>query len=135
MSGNGMGRPSDYSEELAAEICGRLANGESLKSICSSDAKPDASTVYRWLVAHETFREMYARAREDQADTLADEILSIADKAEDANLARLQVDARKWVAAKLKPRKYGERVDHTHAGPDGGSIQSEVRVVFDRPAS
>jgi hypothetical protein len=69
---------------------------------------------------------MYARAREDQADTLADEIVGISDESaitakvdgEEVRFAldatavarnRLRVDARKWVAAKLKPRKYGDR--------------------------
>lgn len=99
-------------------------NGESLKSITAGEDMPDRSTVYRWLLAHEGFRDIYTRAREDQADTLADEIIDIADDSandlmvgengdevvnrENVNRARLRVDARKWVAAKLKPRKYGD---------------------------
>lgn len=89
---------------------------------------PSLTTVYRWLQDSEEFREMYARAREDQADTLADEIVSIADEQKaaltaegkpydpDVNRDRLRVDARKWVAAKLKPRKYGDKVDIAHSG-------------------
>ena len=126
-----MGRPSDYSLELAARICERLADGESLKAICSADDMPNKATVYLWLTKHPEFSDMYARAREDQADTLADEIIEIADDSrrdtitdergnevcntEWINRSRLRVDARKWIAAKLKPRKYGERVDHTLA--------------------
>jgi hypothetical protein len=93
------------------------------------------ATVYRWLLAHDDFCEMYTRAREDQADTLADQIIAIADTPlqgvktktdSDGNIEttegdmiehrRLQVDARKWIAAKLKPRKYGEKVEQTHVG-------------------
>lgn len=92
---------------------------------------PDVSTVYRWLVANETFREMYTRAREDQADTLADQIIEIADdgindtyKKDGVEVtnqdviarSRLRVDARKWIAAKLKPKKYGEKLDLEHSG-------------------
>ena len=123
------GRPSDYTEELAADICVRLADGESLKAICAEDQMPHRATVFRWLAAHESFRDMYARAREEQADTLADELVTIADEAsvsvkhegEEFRLAldatgvahnRLRVDTRKWVAAKLKPRKYGEKVQN-----------------------
>lgn len=129
------GRPSDYGPDIAAWICGRLAEGEPLTKICRDERMPDVSTVYRWLTAHEAFREMYARAREDQADTLADEIQAIADepmlgekttikangdteivRGDMIEHRRLRVDARKWVAAKLKPRKYGERIEHEHGG-------------------
>jgi hypothetical protein len=132
-----MGRPSDYSLELAAAICERLANGESLKAICQLDDMPSKASVYLWLMKHQEFSDMYARAREDQADTLADEIVHIADtpllgvktkttgdgdvettEGDMIEHRRLQVDARKWVAAKLKPRKYGDKVqqDINHAG-------------------
>lgn len=125
-----MGRPSEYSEVVAADICGRLAAGDPLVRICRDEDKPHVSTVYRWLIANETFRDMYARAREDQADTLADEIVAIADEpmvgkktttkangdtevveGDMIEHRRLRVDARKWTAAKLKPRKYGEKLE------------------------
>ena len=141
-----MARPTDYTEELAADVCVRLSDGESLKGICSDEDMPHRSTVFRWLGANQAFRDMYARAREEQADSLADEIVSIADEEctmvrsskhstkdddDDGNTEvvfdssavarnRLRVDARKWVAAKLKPRKYGEKVELEHSG--------EVRV-------
>ena len=127
-----MGRPTDYSLELAAAICERIADGQSLKSICLSEEMPCKSTVYLWLARDNVFLDMYTRAREDQADTLADEIIDIADdgardyiKQEDGRevvdydhitRSRLRVDARKWVAAKLKPRKYGDRIEQHHSG-------------------
>lgn len=127
-----MARPSDYTEEIALHICAELAMGRSLVSICKDDDMPDISTVYRWRLAHPTFRDMYTRAREDQADTLADEIVGIADESindtyldSDGNertnhevvaRSKLRVDARKWVAAKLKPRSYGDKLDLTHSG-------------------
>jgi hypothetical protein len=108
-----MARPSDYTPEVADGICEQIALGKSLRAICRGDDMPDASTVYRWLSWNEAFREQYARAREDQADSHADEIIDIADnEMEDPNSRRVRIDARKWVAAKLKPKKYGERIDH-----------------------
>ena len=101
---------------------------------------PGIATVFRWLDAHEQFREHYARARDCQADTLADEILQIADtpmpgvktkitekgtetiEGDMIEHRRLQVDTRKWIASKLKPKKYSDRVDHSHSGPNGGPI-------------
>jgi len=133
-------RPSEYTLETALLICERLVEGESLRSICTADDMPGIATVFRWLDAHEQFREHYARARDCQADTLADEILQIADtpmpgvktkitekgtetiEGDMIEHRRLQVDTRKWIASKLKPKKYSDRVDHSHSGPNGGPI-------------
>lgn len=109
------GRPSKFTQTLADEICRRLASGESLDAICRSHGFPDASTVWDWTDRNESFASQYARARAKQADTLAEEILAIADGAagkpnEEVQAARLRVDARKWFASKVAPRKYGDRV-------------------------
>ena len=121
------GRPSRYTPELAAVICERLAVGESLRSICADKAMPGLSTVMGWLFddKHEGFPEQYARAREAQAELRADEITDIADgvehgASEAVQAARLRVDARKWIAAKLLPKRYGDKVQHT--GDGGGPI-------------
>lgn len=137
------GRPTVFSQEVAAEICSRLVEGESLRAICRDDAMPAISSVFLWLSNDRAFSEQYAKAKEEQADTLADEILSIADEEctmvradkhpgakaddEDGNVEvvfdstavarnRLRVDARKWVASKLKPKKYGERIQQDISG-------------------
>ncbi|HDS1237610.1 TPA: hypothetical protein QEG37_002025 [Pluralibacter gergoviae] len=74
------------------------------------------STVTLWLTKHEEFSAQYARAREVQAEVLAEDILMLADSAiEDGAAvakARLQVDARKWYASKVAPKRYGDRVQH-----------------------
>ncbi len=114
------GRPSRYTPELAAVICERLAEGESLRSICADKAMPGLSTVMGWLFddKHEGFPEQYARAREAQAELRADEITDISDgvqhgASEAVQAARLRVDARKWIAAKLLPKRYGNKLQHT----------------------
>lgn len=120
------GRPSLYSEDLAERICAGIARGKSLVAVLDAGPDmPDYSTVMRWLDAHERFRDLYARARAAQADVLADEIVAIADSAtgaDDSQAKRLQIDARKWVAAKLKPRVYGDRV--ALSDPDGQPLGS-----------
>ena len=122
------GRPSGYTQEIGDSICDRLANGESLRYICSGDGMPSQSMVFRWLASNEMFREQYTRAREAQADVLADETLAIADdgrndwmerhgkddagwqfNGEAVARSRLRVEARKWFASKLLPKKYGDR--------------------------
>lgn len=124
------GAPSAYSDDIAAHIVTELVNGRSLRSICREDkGMPNVSTVIRWLANPEysEFCAQYARAREAQADILADEILDIADETqvdaryngEDVTLDissnavarnRLRVDARKWYTSKLAPKKYGEKL-------------------------
>lgn len=109
------GRPTIYSEELAEEICDRIAKGESVKQICADKESgwlPGESTVYRWLNENEAFRERYALAREAQADGEFDQARDIAMNAtaENVQVARLQVDTIKWRAGKLAPKKYGDSV-------------------------
>lgn len=115
------GRPSDYTQELADKICERIADGESLRSICRDDEMPGTSAVCKWLSIHTEFAEQYARARELQADSLFDDILDIADKGlkglETPEDRRIQIDARKWMAGKLKG-KYSDKVKHV-GGDDG----------------
>ena len=106
------GRPTLRTPETAATICERLVAGESLRTICADEGMPSPSAVFDWLAADPAFSEQYARAREAQADTLAAEVVQIADDAEATpdgiGKARLQIDARKWYAAKLRPKVYGD---------------------------
>jgi hypothetical protein len=136
-----MARPSEFTVQIADAICERLADGESLRAICRDEEMPAKSTVFRWLAENQKFQDQYARAREAQADAHADDIIDIADTPQIGKKTktlpdgktevvegdmiehrRLRVDARKWVAAKLKPKKYGEKVDLTHQNPDGSNI-------------
>ena len=132
-----MGRPTTYTTDIADAICERLSDGRSLRSICLDDDMPSQTTVYRWLREDEAFQQQYARARAAQADAIFDEILDIADNSsndwmerhgddgenigwrengEAMNRARLRVDARKWMAGKLAPKKYGDKLDVAHSG-------------------
>ena len=114
------GRPTDYSHLLAAQICGQISEGKSLRSICKAKNLPSCSTVFLWLSKYPEFSEQYARAREEQADAIADECLDIAEHEPDVQRARLKVDVRKWFASKMKPKKYADRVAQEHTFTDGG---------------
>jgi hypothetical protein len=145
------GRPSSFTQHLATVICVRLSEGESLKTITKDDEMPDRATVYRWLAAYPEFCDLYARAREDQADTLADEIIAIADeqpeiipvidrrtgeliehKLDGAFLQwqKNRIDARKWTAMKLKPKKYGERLVHAGDAENPLEIQNGAMEIL-----
>ncbi len=147
-----MARPSKFTQKLADAICEQLVDGKSLRTICSTAKMPGRSTVVRWLAENEAFRNQYARARELQADTLADEILDIADKAvlgeklkkdgrgkvierrtgDMVERSKLMIDARKWYAGKLQPKKYGERVALDHGVQD--NLADQLRAARERAA-
>ena len=103
-------RRTRYTKALGHAICARIAQGASLRRVAADETMPDLATLVAWLVDNPPFRESYARAREIEADILADEVVDIADRdtQDNAAAAKVRVDARKWLAAKLKPGKYGE---------------------------
>lgn len=121
-----VGRPSKYSEAIANDICEEIANGRSLRSVCSSHSMPTTSMVYRWLNEHPEFREQYAHARERQADYFADQVHEIASCEEDVARARLRIDAIKWHTEKLYPKTYGPRSHHTVAGDADNPLKVEI---------
>lgn len=125
-----MGRPSTYSQALADQICDLLAEGLSMRTVCKADDMPDKATVFRWLRTNGEFRDQYARAKEESADAWLEDMFDIADDDDiDVQRAKLRVDVRKWAASKLKPKKYGDKVQHT--GADGESpVKHVLETVF-----
>jgi len=114
-----MGRPTAYTDEIAYVICERIALGESLKHITEDDEMPSRASVHNWLLnpEHKDFLDKYESAKEMQADVYADEMDDIAhDPTIDTQRARLIIDTRKWTSSKLKPKKYGDKIDMTSGG-------------------
>lgn len=126
-----MSRPTDYTPELAAEICSRLSTGESMRTVCSADDMPNRSSVFLWLAKYPEFSDQYAKAKEEAAEAMAEEMLDIADNGsndymddnhgddkgykvngEAIQRSRLRVDVRKWYLSKIKPKKYGDKIQH-----------------------
>ncbi len=109
------GRPSQYNQELADKICEQLADGMSLRSVCKAEGMPDKSTIFNWFRTRPEFLDQYTRAKEESADALSDEMVDIADdKTGYPQRDRRRSDTRKWLSSKLKPKKYGEKVDVEH---------------------
>lgn len=130
------GDVTDYNEKIATEICKRISEGESLRAICRDIQHPTISTVLLWLhKAHKgiepyvPFSEQYARAREAQADVLFDECVDIADQGKPDHYidevtgelrvdgdaiqrAKLRIETRRWMAGKMKPKVYGDKILH-----------------------
>jgi hypothetical protein len=125
-----------FSQEVFDAICERIADGESLRAICQDKGMPARVNVIRWLEKDEALRNQYARARELQADHEFDEIKAIADlaDAENVQVARLRVDARKWRASKLRPKVYGDKLEVNGPG-EGGAHVHKVEMTFVRPGA
>lgn len=140
-----MGMPSSYTQDKADAICLRLSEGESLRSICADDDMPKKATVMRWLSVNEAFRDQYAHAREQQVDSIFEEMLDIADDGrrdysvgEDGRevvdhdhiqRAKLRVETRKWMLGKMAPKKYGDRLDLNHGGQKDNPIMALIAEV------
>ena len=151
-----MGRPSDYSKDLADQICSLLSEGKSLRKICEMEGMPAKGSVFRWIAQDPAFRDQYAKSREMQMEAMAEEILDIADdgtndfgfkEGDDADGAgakpvflsehfqrsRLRVDTRKWIMSKMAPKKYSDSM--RHEGEVTLSISDKLKEARDRAAS
>ena len=134
-----VGRPTKYSQELVDKICEQIALGYSLRAVTKDESIPPMGTIMRWLAERDetgsykypAFREQYARACEERTEAMAEDILDIADDGasdymeierkdgtttevlnkEAVQRSRLRVDTRKWLMAKMKPKKYGDHLD------------------------
>ncbi len=143
------GRPTLYTEELGRLICDRLANGETLRAICSSGEMPAESTVRNWAMnpEHPIFAH-YRAAREVGYLRMADELLDISDdgtndwmerkdsegenvgwqvNGEHVSRSKLRVETRKWILSKALPKIYGDKITAEHTGPEGAPLESSPR--------
>ena len=125
-----MGRPTKFCKEMADLICRKVATTtDGIRKICArSPELPDPDTIREWRLDFPDFSAQYADAKRLQADLLAEEILDISDdnaqdeiidnngnvkmNSEYVQRSRLRVDSRKWIAAKLMPKVYGEKIQN-----------------------
>jgi hypothetical protein len=136
------GRPSAYTVAVADRICRELADGRSLRAICLGGNMPTKHSVFRWLQHpdRDDFRAQYARARELQADTFVDDMVDIADdvsndtietesgeraNAEWISRSKVRIETRRWIAARMAPKKYGDKLEVGGRG-EGGAITVEI---------
>lgn len=147
------GRPTIYTQEIADKLCSLLADGQSMRKACESDGMPCKATIFMWLRTNEEFLDQYTQAKEEAAESYADDINDIANEIgspvfdEEGNLvyvdgkplmqvdmvainhAKLKIDTLKWSASKLKPKRYGDKLHNEHTGPGGGPIQTQ-QITF-----
>lgn len=141
-------------DKVMDHICNQIATtsrgiGNILVAGYEGNALPVYSTVMKWIDEDTALSDRYTRAKEAQADFMADEILDIADdgtndwmerhdkdggnagyqiNGEHVQRSRLRIESRKWLASKLKPKKYGEKT--TIAGDPDSPIEMSLKVSF-----
>jgi hypothetical protein len=102
------GRPTLKTPELCAEICRRISEGETMQAILNDPGMPGWTTVHDWKQIDVSFRQALTRAREQQAEVWAEEIMSISDDDlpthEAIGRARLRMQSRQWLAGKFNPQ-------------------------------
>lgn len=129
----GRGAPSIYTPELAEEICHRLAQGESLRSICRDEHMPDRGTVLRWVIKPDhPFAPLYIEAREAggyaDADDISELVQEIRTGTVDEKAGRVMLHGMMWLAERKAPKKHSPRQELT--GPEGSAVQvSRIEIV------
>jgi len=120
---------SQYSAEVAKDICERVANGDTLQVIATS-YDVSIGTILNWATKEEN-TDNYARAREAAADLFESKIITRAETVtpESAAADRVAIDALKWVAARRAPKKYGDKIQQEIVGANGGAIQVNTTTM------
>lgn len=117
-----MARPTDYNQDLAEEICTWLAGGDSLRAYCRQEGKPHISTVCRWVVSQDEFREQYAWAREAAGFAHGDGVIEVVELLRDGDLdpqtAKAMMDGLKWAAERMAPKSHSSRQELDHTSSD-----------------
>ena len=147
------GRPSSYNQEIANEICRIVAtHPEGQKKLCIKFPHlPSHETINEWRWIHDGFSDQYAKAKMMQAELMAEDIIDISDNSErdyhedlegnerfnpeHVQRARLRVDSRKWMASKLAPKIYGDRVQvQTNNNEETEQLKAELKALREQLA-
>ena len=98
------------------EICNKVIEEKISFNKAIGESDITLATFYHWITDSEEFEKLYNYAREVRSDTLFEEIVDISDESDDFQKDRLRIDARKWVVAKMQPKKYGDKIELEHSG-------------------
>ncbi len=128
----------EYSEErkkkILEEICDKLIEGQSLRRICmDSKDLPNAATIFRWMGDDDSeYATIIARARSVQADALFDDMSDLVNRMVedglDHNVTKTAIWAKQWQASKLRPKKYGDKLEVTNNDPKMSKEEMNERI-------
>lgn len=129
------GRPTKYTQEIADEICTRIAGGESLHSICRDDHLPHRCTVLLWVVQdREGFCNQYMIAREAAGYAHADNVVEVAEMArrEEINpkCASPAIQGYQWAAERMAPKKHSPKHVVDNVSSDGSMTPKGLEAFY-----
>lgn len=125
------GRPSEFTQEIADKICAELSIGKSLRTVCKAEDMPSLQTIFNWFRTQKGFVEQYALAKEQGSEAWHEELADLGDQAIEhaykadpkaanavVSAVKLKADNIKWMMSKMKPKKYGDKLDLSNNGKD-----------------
>lgn len=128
-----MARPTDYNSEIAEAVCSWIAGGKSLRAFCRQEGTPDVTTVCRWIVRHDEFRQQYAQAREAAGYAHGDGVIEVVELLRegglDAQTAKAMMDGLKWAAERMAPKAHSPRQEIDHRSGDGSMTPARIEIV------
>lgn len=147
-----MAGKTTFTQDMGDLICAGLSDGKSLRTVCNDPGMPCKATVFNWMRTQPTFLDQYTRAKDEASDALFDECQDIADNGandymeandpdnpgyklngEHIQRSKLRIDTRKWMASKMKPKKYGDR-QHVEHELVGEGIEGKLDAALRRAA-
>ena len=144
-----VGRPTLYTKELGERICEYISNGMTLRQVAAQADTPCIEVIFRWIRLHEEFSQRYAQATEDRTEAQVIELNEVASQAiQEAKSAdpkssnaivqayKLKADNLKWIMARMKPKKYGDKIDFSSDGkPISVNLISYAEPAIQIPAT
>ena len=130
---NPVGRPSDFSDELAKSICDLISGGSNFRKVCSLDGMPSLQTIFRWRHEKPAFGEQIRIAMENRAETRNDDIDQLKDDVKEGNIeptaASVILKATIWQASKESPKRFGERTEIEHSGTVRHTDEEDEKII------
>lgn len=141
------GRPTTFTKELAHRVLHRISTStEGLEKLCEThEDLPNKSTVYEWLLNNQEFSDAFKRARVIQTQLCIQELESVTDaefyydekgvKRYDAALVaqrRLKVETRKWLASKIIPSVYGDKMTVETDTKEKEELKKEIAALREK---
>lgn len=123
----------EFTPELEATIIKHIVSGKSLRAIGRMDDMPSRDVIMKWEQENPQFAANVARARDVKHEDDIDRLEEINERVLSGDLkpdaATAVSNNLKWVAARMMPKKYGDKLDLNHGGQSGNQLPPSVIVT------
>lgn len=109
--------PDEKAAKIEAVLAALATHGNTSRAC--REARVERQSFNRWVDEDAALAVRYARAKDEGIEAAFDDLDKTAEEIGDVARARLIVDTRKWMLARMAPRKYGDRIEQHHTADDG----------------